>query len=86
MIVFSFDHHICTLCRGGHSHSIGQVPCGTDAAPEFMLKCTHCGDESGPFAGRPYRDERGTFLPNASEILGVSNWRRVMVIPREFQQ
>jgi hypothetical protein len=69
MIVFDFDHHVCTRCRGLHQHRIGQVCCGTEAVPEFMLKCTHCGDQDGPFVGERYRNERGDFLPDALEIL-----------------
>jgi hypothetical protein len=63
-IVFDFDHHVCTACRGRKAHAIGHVLVDpSQPGGDFMLACTTCGVTDGPFAGPRLRDERGNHLP-----------------------
>lgn len=63
-IVWSFDAHACTLCRGRHRHRVGHVLVDPDKQfGDFMLVCTNCGESDGPVAGPRARDQFGFSIP-----------------------
>lgn len=63
-IIYDFDHHACQVCRAAaRAHRVGQVL--VDAAKpagDFILRCTGCGAEDGPYAGPRSKDERDNWL------------------------
>lgn len=64
-IVFDFDSHVCGRCRGKRAHQIGHVPvCAGEPEGDFMLRCTACGNQDGPYAGPRSLDAEGKWLLN----------------------
>ncbi|MGA1852049.1 hypothetical protein VH570_14545 [Sphingobium sp. HT1-2] len=62
-IVWDFCHHVCVACSGQHRHEIGHVPVNAGQPDgDFVLRCTNCGAQEGPFAGPRQRDEEGRWL------------------------
>ena len=63
MIRYIFDQHVCDECRGKKAHRIGHILVDhTEPRGDFMLRCTGCGEQDGPYAGPRTHDEHGNRL------------------------